>query len=521
MNSSMQGKKCFMALKLDISKAYDRVELDFLEAMMAKMGFDAHWIGLIMSCVKSVSYTIVINGTPYEKFSPTRGIRQGDPLSLYLFQLCAEGLSSLLKKAEAEGAITGVPIVARGSRLSHLLFADDSLLFCRANFRELGNVMNILKRYELASGHMLNTQKTSNFYNWNTGQPFIDIDFITSSTGIVASQNFDKYLGLLAMVGRSKLRTFDAIKSRVQRRLDGWKEKLLSQAGKEMLLKAVAQAIPSYCMSIFLLPTSLCREVNVMMNRYWWGIQPSSKGILWKSWTKLGMSKRKGGLGFRDLHLFNLALLAKQAWRLIQDQDSVAAKFLKEKYFPQGPFLQAQLGHRPCYTWRSIFQGKYIVEQGKGWRVGNGEMIKVWGDRWLLAPSPHVIRTPVHVLSLDAKVSSLIDSESGWWNYSLIVSIFERNEVEQICSVPLSPMKRPDKVIWSGTKHGGFMVRSAYHMAVQQKQKDYDECSWYKEHEQFWNSLWCLDAPASLKILLGRLVMTFYQPRRIFFGNIL
>jgi hypothetical protein len=191
-----------------------------------------------MSYVKSVSYTIVINGTPYEKFSPTRGIRQGDPLSLYLFLLCAEGLSSLFKKVEAEGAITGVPIAARGSRLSHLLFADDGLLFCRANFREWGNVMNILKRYELASGHMLNTQKTSIFYSRNTGQPFID--FITSSTSIVASQNFDKYLGLPAMVGRSKLKTFDAIKSRVQRRLDGWKEKLLSQAGKEILLKAVA-----------------------------------------------------------------------------------------------------------------------------------------------------------------------------------------------------------------------------------------------------------------------------------------
>jgi hypothetical protein len=94
-------------------------------------------------------------------------------------------------------------------------------------------------------------------------------------------------------------------------------------------------------MSIFLLPTSLCRELNVMINRYWWGNQPSSKGILWKSWTKLGMSKRKGGLGFRDLHLFNLAILAKQAWRLIQDPDSMAAKFLKEKYFPQGPILQA------------------------------------------------------------------------------------------------------------------------------------------------------------------------------------
>jgi hypothetical protein len=85
------------------------------------------------------------------------------------------------------------------------------------------------------------------------------------------------------MVGRSKVQTFDAIKSQVLHKLDGWKEKLLSQAGKEVLIKVVAQAIPLYYMSVFLLPTSLCRELNVMMNQYWWGNQSSNKGILWKS----------------------------------------------------------------------------------------------------------------------------------------------------------------------------------------------------------------------------------------------
>jgi hypothetical protein len=136
MDTRMKGKKGFMAIKLDMSKAYDRVEWSYLEAIMRRMGFGEQWIKLIMTCVRSVSYSILINGTPYGKILPTRGLRQGDPLSPYLFLLVVEGLSSMLTKAEAEGRITGVPIAVGGTRLSHLLFADDSLLFCRATFSE-------------------------------------------------------------------------------------------------------------------------------------------------------------------------------------------------------------------------------------------------------------------------------------------------------------------------------------------------------------------------------------------------
>jgi hypothetical protein len=125
-----------MAIKLDMSKAYDRVEWTFLEPVIRKLGFAEQWIALIMRCVTSVCYQVLINGTPYGNIKPTRGIRQGDPLSPYLFLFCAEGLSSLLWKAKREKKITGVPIVAKGIKLSHILFADDNLLFCRETFSE-------------------------------------------------------------------------------------------------------------------------------------------------------------------------------------------------------------------------------------------------------------------------------------------------------------------------------------------------------------------------------------------------
>jgi hypothetical protein len=242
------------------------VEWDYLEAIMHKLGFAGPWINRIMQCVKSVSYSVLINGTPYGRITPTRGIRQGDPLSPYLFLLCAEGLSSLLGKAEEEGLISGVPVAARGYKLSHLLFADDSLLFCRANSMEWDNVMNLLMKYEKVSGQKLNSQKTSIFYSRNTGADFKE--FISASAGLQASSNLDKYLGLLALIGRSKTRSFADIRGRVHKRLEGWKEKFRSEAGREILIKAVIQAIPTYSMSIFKLPKALCRSLNSMMNRF-------------------------------------------------------------------------------------------------------------------------------------------------------------------------------------------------------------------------------------------------------------
>ena len=136
MKEKHTGKVGWMALKLDMSKAYDRVEWRYLEGMMRTMGFPEKFILLIMKCVSSVAYSIMINGKKCGHIKPSKGISQGDPLSPYLFLLCAEGLSTLLKKALKDKEIQGVAAARNGPKITHLFFADDSLLFCRAQKKD-------------------------------------------------------------------------------------------------------------------------------------------------------------------------------------------------------------------------------------------------------------------------------------------------------------------------------------------------------------------------------------------------
>ena len=145
-----------MALKIDVSKAYDRVEWVWLEKIMEKLGFAERWRCLMMKCVTSVNYAIKVNGCPMGSITPSRGIRQGDPLSPYLFLLCAEGLSSLIKASVANGGLKGIPVSREGLVLSYLFFVDDSLIFCRASMEDCDEIQRVLGVYERASGQQLN-----------------------------------------------------------------------------------------------------------------------------------------------------------------------------------------------------------------------------------------------------------------------------------------------------------------------------------------------------------------------------
>jgi hypothetical protein len=401
---------------------------------------------------------------------------------------------------ERAGGISGLPMTRGGTRLTHLFFADDSLLFCKADTVEWYCIQKVLDDYEKASGQKINKNKTSLFFSRNTKEEVKNQ--ILSIAGISSTQRYEKYLGLPALIGRSKVSSLSGIKGRIWDKMQGWKEKFLSQAGKEVLLKAVVQAIPTYTMSVFQLPKTLCSEINSMMAKFWWGHKENDKKVAWMSWEKMGKSKEVGGMGFRDLECFNVALLAKQGWRLIQSPDSFVARILKEKYHPNCMFLEAPLSRNPSYVWRSIWNAKSLLMEGMMWKVGNGRSIKIWGDKWLPSPTTYAIQSPVQVLDPEARISELIDPNTFWWNIPLIKQIFMEEEVEKICSLAICPRTQQDRAIWSGNKNGNFSVRSAYHMAKDLCDREASSCSKVDELSPLWKKIWKVQGPRVVKMFL-------------------
>ena len=192
-----------------MSKAYAYVEWLFLEKILLKMEFQAYWVSLIMECITMVSYSILVNGEPKAMIYPTRGIRQGDPLSPYLFLFCAEGLNGILKQAAIAGEIQGFSICRRRPKLTHLFFVDECLLFCSLTLKEWEKIQEFLV-YESASSQMVNKEKTTLFFSKNIDE--VTQDAIKLSTGVLAIQHYKKYLGLPSFVGRNKKACFTHVK---------------------------------------------------------------------------------------------------------------------------------------------------------------------------------------------------------------------------------------------------------------------------------------------------------------------
>ena len=306
------------------------------------------------------------------------------------------------------------------------------------------------------------------------------------------------------MVGRAKKKSFSIIKERIWKKLKGWKKKLLSQAGREILVKAVIQDIPTYTMSCFKLPKGLINEIGTLIRKFWWGYRSEQRKIHWVSWEKICQPKSEGGMGFKDLSKFNDLLLAKQIWRLDKNKDSLFHKVFKAKIFPNYSIMECECLNKGSYAWKSIIQAKHVIDLGRIWRVGNGESIQIRGDKWLPQVSGSRVFSSVSSMALNLRVCELIDPKTHSWKSSLIDQRFLPYEAKRIKGIPLSMYDIQDQQVWQPSTHDEYTTRSGYHLLVQKARNLLPSTSSWGGNRHLWKSIWDLQVPHKVRHLIWR-----------------
>ncbi|XP_056855051.1 uncharacterized protein LOC130504459 [Raphanus sativus] len=423
LRTKPSGRNKRMTIKTYMSKAYDRMEWSFIEAVMRKMGFSETWIIWIMRCITSVHHKVLMNGQPRGNIIPGRGLRQGDPLSPFIFILCTEALVSLLNHAENQGKITGMRV----------------------------------------------TRACPSRINATTRQEIKDVIGIQNDGGM------GTYLGIPEDISGSKCKLFAFLKDKLMHRVNSWTGRWLSKGGKEVLIKSILLALPTYVMSTFLLPLEICENFASAIAQFWWSSNPPKRGIHWSKWEKVCLPREEGGIDFRMIHEFNLALLAKQLWRLTQNPDSLVARVLRGRYYRLSSPLRVNSVNSPSYVWTSsISAARELLLLGIRQKIHSGNEVKVWEDPWIpLNPArPAIPIAPV--MNPNMRVSDLINQELKEWDVNLLEQYVRSDDIPLIRSLAVSTSHRPDTFCWNFTRHGQYTVKSGYWVA-QNLLKDADE----------------------------------------------
>ncbi|XP_074265403.1 uncharacterized protein LOC141587836 [Silene latifolia] len=437
--SVSSGKLPRMAFKADMSKAYDRLDWNFIKMTLMKMEFPDNLITLIMNCITTVSYEILINGVPTSSVEPRCGLTQGDPLSPYLFVLCTELLSQNIQKTTTMKTLRGVSLSRGGMAISHLLFVDDSVFFVESNKTGCEVLSDILCNYCKTSGQFINQAKSALLIS-----PSSTMAFAKACMGLFkapVSNSLGIYLGLPSDVSNSLEKTskrciFNFLIEKVEKRISAWNGLLLSPAGRLMLISSVLSSLSIYFLSVF--------KMSCL-----------------------------GGLGIRNTRCLNQALLAKTAWRIISEPNSLIHLTLGRKYgFQQSVFCTTTRVKRPSASWggRSIDWGMDLIWEDCAWRLGSDCKLNVWSTKWVDGESP-IPKDPAMLQGepnlINLQVRHLINDSLFCWNEECILSYFHISWARRILAIPLPVRRVDDYLYWKGSKTASYMVKAAYFRAKQ------------------------------------------------------
>ncbi|KAH9665427.1 putative ribonuclease H protein [Citrus sinensis] len=411
------GKRGLMTIKVDLEKAYDRLNWSFIFETLQQMRLLIHLSRLIMECATSATMNILWNGEVTEEFYPGRGIRQGDPLSLYIFVLCIERLGHRISQAVVDGSWKPIRLVKHGTPLTHLFFADDLLLFAEASIDQAYIIDAVLENYCRRS-----------------------------------------YLGVPLLHSRVNKATYQSILDKVDMRLSGWNAAHLSFAGRVTLAQSVIQAMPIYAMRTTMLPSSVRHRIDKCCRRFIWDGKSKSHKMCMVGWDKICLPKSRSGLGFKNLEVMNHALLMKISWGIISNSNTLWVRVLCSKYVLDPCNLPSFLPDKQgSCIWSAIRKTWDATIYGARWVVCNSARIQLWLDCWVTKYEPliRLALQPIPQVSLNATIASImppaphLGPDRLYWCFNLRGMFTFRSAYESLCHHNLDAQDKVWNLPWS------------------------------------------------------------------------
>eukprot|EP00253_Pinus_taeda_P018177 PITA_18177 len=485
IHSIKQMKRKGAVIKIDLAKAYDRINWVYIRMLLTHLGFKYDFIRWIMGCISNVSFAILINGAASPFFKSFRGLRQGCPLSPLLFLLVAEGLSHLIRLAKREGAVKGLE-VAVNMFITHLLFVDDILLFTNGNLNEIRELKNILDLFMKATGMQINYRKSQLI---TEGLNRLEKNQISSLLpfDVLSMENPFKYLGFLLKPNAYRKQDWNWLVAKIEARISHWSFKWLSRAGRLTLIKSVLLAMPVYWVALTWVLKRIRGKINIICNRFLWAGSKEDFVLPWVAWDKVARPKEWGGWGIKNLTDFSISLAAKSSWRIIK-MENLWTKVIKRKYIDPTPLEEwirnpAKKEKNASVVWKAIVEAFKVIEQALAWQIGNGENLRIGKDPWVgcngnFALSPGLIRHLESKGILHLRQIEKIGFSSIWgqaWKSGEELGLHPAswNEwkvyTEELSRSNVRIRDRQDQLVWAHAENGSYSPKFGYKFLMTRK----------------------------------------------------
>ena len=458
--------------KLDVEKAYDHVNWNFLLYLLERCGFPLKWRRWISYCISTIRFSILINGSPKGFFGSSRGLCQGDSLSPLLFVIVMEALNKMMTKAVEGGLLSSIQVGARDHNMvhvSHLLFADDTLIFSYTNPAHIFNLRLLFTWFETISGLRIN-------FNKSEMAPMgvvAELENLAAILGCKTVQLPITYLGLPLGANFKSKSIWDPIIEKMERKLAGWQRMYLSKGGRVTLIKSTLSSLPTYYLSLFPIPSSVALRIDKIQRDFLWGGIGEGKKFHLINWHQVYQPLKSGGLGFRNIRLFNRALMGKWLWRYGNEKDALWRSVIFSKYGNlQGDWTTREVnGPNGVSLWKHIWKDWGHFARHLHFEVGDGSKTRFWSDIWCGTCSlkdgfPKLYRI---ARNKEAFVMDYLDyhNERVSWvlNFTRHVQDWELEAVSSFLELLYSSSAQghgEDRMCWRGSSKEGYQVKNYY-----------------------------------------------------------